>query len=175
MFYSLVGVAFCIGTLYATACYSESDSLCKTDETVVFSCALKGGKKTLSLCSSPKLTKKDGYIQYRFGTEKKIELEYPANRQASQKSFRFAHYSRFQVDRTVISFDRSGYTYAIFDSYDGDSNPAVREQGVEVTSQKNKKKTTTLLCSAPAKSNLGSLISVVACDKTDALNIDGCK
>src|SRR5262245_59396824 len=88
-------------------------SLCEETEKVVFSCQLKNPAKIVSLCSSTKLTKTEGYLQYRFGVPGKIELEYPKQRSDAQKSFHYSHYFRAQVDETEISFSSDGYTYTV--------------------------------------------------------------
>src|ERR1041385_3044873 len=69
-------------------------SLCAKDEKVIFSCPLMRSAKMVSLCSSPKLTKDAGYLQYRFGLPGKIELEFPDHRADSLKVFKYSHYFR---------------------------------------------------------------------------------
>jgi len=114
-------------------------SLCAKDEKVVFSCSLKRSMKTVSLCSSPKLTKESGYLLYRFGVPGKIELEFPDNRAESLKVFKYSHYFRAKVDYTEISFTRNGFTYSVFDDYNGEERPTVAEQGLTVTPENSKK------------------------------------
>src|SRR5690349_4637553 len=99
-------------------------SLCAKDEKVIFSCSLKRSMKTVSLCSSSKLTRESGYLQYRFGRPGKVELEFPNNRAGSLKAFKYSHYFRAKVDYTEISFIRNGFTYAVFDDYNGEEKPA---------------------------------------------------
>ena len=114
-------------------------SLCTNEEKVVFSCPLKRSPKIVSLCSSQKLTKDTGYLQYRFGIPGKIELEFPDNRAESLRVFKYSHYFRAKVDSTEISFSRNGFTYAVFDDYNGEEKPAVSEQGLTVTTESSKK------------------------------------
>jgi hypothetical protein len=133
-------------------------SLCTKDEKVVFSCSLKRSMKTVSLCSSPKLTKKAGYLQYRFGVPGKIELEFPDNRTESLKAFKYNHYFRAMVDSTEISFSRNGYTYTVFDEYNGEEKPAVSEQGLTVTT--DSKREVKYKCLTKPKADYGDLPDV---------------
>jgi len=121
---------------------SKANTLCTTDERVVFSCPLRKSMKLVSLCASVKLSKAEGYLQYRFGMPNRIELEYPRERVNSQKAFEYSHYFRAKVDLTDISFTKDGYAYKLFDEYNGEETPAVSGQGVSVTSPEARKETT---------------------------------
>jgi hypothetical protein len=141
----------CIGVILGCLCFNPArnatlearslapTSLCTKDEKVVFSCPLRRSTKTVSLCSSQKLTKDAGYLQYRFGLPGKIELEFPDNRADSLKAFKYSHYFRAKVDSTEISFSRNGYTYSVFDDYNGEEKPTVSQQGLTVTAENSKK------------------------------------
>ena len=107
-------------------------SLCEPAEKVVFSCTVTKVAKIVSLCSSKELTKERGYLQYRFGLPGKIELEFPKDRQLAQASFKYSHYFRAVIDQTEISFKSNGYSYAIFDDYNGEQNPARHDQGIRI-------------------------------------------
>jgi len=114
-------------------------SLCAKGEKVVFSCAVRRSGKVVSLCSSPELSKTNGYLQYRFGRPGQVELEFPKERSESRTLFKYSHYFRAQVDSTEISFTVNGYTYAVFDEYNGEETPVVSEKGLLVTSESSKK------------------------------------
>ena len=60
--------------------------------------------------------------------------------------FRYAQYSCYQVNRVAVSFQRGGYTYALFDSYEGDMLPKTHQQGVQVTPSGATRKEVTLMC-----------------------------
>ena len=135
-------------------------SLCGKGEKVVFSCSVKGSSRIVSLCSSIKLTKTEGYLQYRFGLPGKIELEYPKERAGSLKQFEYSHYFRAQVDRTTISFSVNGYSYSIFDNYEGEEKPIVWDEGLTVTSP-DSKKDVTYSCRGRAKADFGDLPDVM--------------
>ena len=134
-------------------------SLCNKDEKVVFSCPLRRSAKIVSLCSSQKLTKDAGYLQYRFGVPGKIELEFPEVRDDSLKVFQYGHYFRAKVDSTEISFSRNGYTYSVFDDYNGEEKPIVSEQGLTVTAE-NSKKEVKYLCRIKPTADYGALPEV---------------
>lgn len=55
-------------------------SHCKIDEKIVFSCLLEKSKKIISICASSNFSVENGYLQYRFGKQDKIELTLPASK-----------------------------------------------------------------------------------------------
>ena len=161
-------LSLCVCLILACLCYDPQEnaaysfaanSLCAKDEKVVFSCSLKRSMKIVSLCSSPNLTKAAGYLQYRFGAPGKIELEYPENRADSRKVFKYSHYFRAMVDSTEISFSRNGFTYAVFDEYNGEDKPPVSEQGLTVTTESSNKEVK-YLCQLKPKADYGDLPEV---------------
>src|SRR2546421_7716478 len=111
----------------------QPNSLCATDERIIFSCPIRRPAKIVSLCASKDLTSERGYLQYRFGVSAKIELEFPQSRTGTQQKFQYTHYFRAQVDLTEISFSSNGYEYQITDDYNGEEKPAQTTQGVSVT------------------------------------------
>lgn len=111
-------------------------SLCDNDEQVLFSCSVGKAGKLVSLCGSRKLEKGVGYLQYRYGTPKNIELTFPSAKSGSLEKFRYVHYFRFQVDRTFVSFSNGGFEYSVFSNYDGEEEPPVQEEGVMVSKKK---------------------------------------
>lgn len=150
-------------------------TLCRQGEEVFFSCPVKDGTRVVSLCGSPRLTAREGYLQYRFGRPRKLELEHPKRRQEAPQTFRYAQYSRYQVDRVAVSFRRGGFTYTLFDSYEGDASPPARHQGVQVTPSGAGRKEVTLECRGAAAGNLYSLSSILPCDKDDPLSMGECR
>jgi hypothetical protein len=149
-------------------------TLCQEDERVVFSCPVQGGTKIVSLCGAQHLTAQDGYLQYRFGRVGRVELEFPAQRQDTQGLFRYAHYFRYQVERMTVSFDTQGYTYTLFDAYEGDTKTKTHQQGVQIIPPGAPSKAITFLCRGPVHGMLHHLKTIVPCDKTDALNTSAC-
>jgi len=150
-------------------------TLCQRDEQVFFHCSVQGGRKMVSLCGSPQLTATDGYLQYRFGSVRKVELEFPRQRAESQKQFQYAHYLRYQVDRTEVRFTRDGYTYTLFDAYEGEAQKPQRLRGVQVDAPDARKNGVTLSCHGPAISKVQTLDTIVPCDKENPLNMGNCR
>lgn len=99
----------------------------------------------------------------------RIALTYPQDASAGVSSFLFAHYFRFQTDRTEVGFRNQRVEYAIFD-YTEDGR---RRAGVRVTTADGKE--TELLCSGPITSRLAELKAVLRCDADNALNGGSCR
>ncbi|MBL8149213.1 MAG: hypothetical protein JNN15_04720 [Blastocatellia bacterium] len=137
----------------------QSNSLCKTDEQIIFSCAIKKSKKIVSLCGSKTLTNSQGYIQYRFGTANNTELEFPKELQQNQSKFTYSHYFRAQVDYSGISFVNNGYSYTIFDEYNGEEKPVVKLAGVRIA--KGEQDPTELQCGSKPIAHWNFLEGVV--------------
>lgn len=149
---------------------NPSTSLCRAAEQTIFSCSVTGSPKFFSLCGSRSLDARRGYLQYRFGKPGAVELQFPRDRANAQRVFRYAHYFRAQVDRTEVTFDNEGYRYVVFDYYEGDIKPAVRESGVRVRRHGATTKETELTCDGKPTSKLGSLESIVPRDNDNPLN-----
>lgn len=66
----------------------EVNSLCTDSERIIFNCQVS--KKTLSLCASQNISKKSGYLYYRFGSPNAIEMQLPESSENSLESFVFA-------------------------------------------------------------------------------------
>jgi len=147
-------------------------SLCTSDEAVLFSCDVKDGKK-VSLCASQPISASQGYLQYRFGKGGAVELQYPADLHESQKKFAYSHYSRYQVSRTVVSFENGGYKYSITNDYEGDmpGEKSTKIQGVEVSKGE---KATMLACKRDAINKMSALESVIPCDRDDPVSGADC-
>jgi hypothetical protein len=138
----------------------QPNSLCASDEQIIFSCPIKRTAKIVSLCASGDLGKEHGYLQYRFGLPGKVELEFPKDRKQTQQQFHYSHYFRYQVDLTEISFSVDGYGYSIVDTYNGEEKPAISEQGVRVTAP-GKPKETTFTCAGKPKADYSKLQDVL--------------
>ena len=94
------------------------------NEEVIYSFETKNGKK-MSLVKD----KSNTYIQYRFGTKTKVEMEFPAERtKESWKKFHYNSYMRgggkenagMEIDN--ILFTNNGYEYVIYRSYHAEGN-----------------------------------------------------
>lgn len=149
---------------------SQSLSLCRDEEQVMFSCVVTPGARITSLCASSTLDHRRGYLQYRYGKPGAIELQFPEARANTQLAFRYAHYFRAQVDRTEISFDNRDYRYTLFDYFEGDAKPAIITAGVRVSKHGTKGQQIELLCHGKPTGKLGGLETVVPRDHDNALN-----
>ena len=147
-----------------------STSLCRVEEQAFFSCAVTGSAKFISLCGSKSLDARRGYLQYRFGKPGAVELQFPRARANTQRVFRYAHYLRARVDRTEVTFDNEGYRYVIFDYYEGDIKPTVRDSGVRVRRHGANAKETEITCDSKPTSKLGTLESIVPRDNDNPMN-----
>lgn len=148
-------------------------SLCRADEQVIFSCQVAGGLKFASVCGSKRLDAERGYVQYRFGRSGAPELVFPQGLKDTQKAFHYAHYFRAQVDRTELSFEHGGYKYSLYDYYEGDVKPVIREAGVRVTQAGGGRDSVELRCRGRAVNRLGVLSSVVPNDTDSELGPGG--
>jgi hypothetical protein len=167
MFVFVVVLFMCGGHSRATIASSamQATSLCTKGEKVVFSCALKSSTKLVSLCSSSQLTKIAGYLQYRYGLPGQIELEYPKDRTKPEQSFHYNHYFRAQVDLTEISFTNNGFTYTVFNNFNGEEKPAISEEGLTVT-RPNSEKDITYQCRGRAKMDFSAISDVLVNDSS---------
>src|SRR5215510_10310720 len=138
----------------------QANSLCASDERIIFSCPLKKPAKVVSLCGSKDLTSDRGYLQYRFGLPGKIELEFPKDRTGTQQKFQYTHYFRAQFDLTEISFHSNGYEYQVTDDYNGEEKPAQTIQGVMVTAP-GKPKEVSFTCRIKPKADYADLQAVL--------------
>ena len=89
------------------------------NESVIYSFKTKGDKKMVLVKDN-----NNKYIQYRFGTKSKIEMQFPAKRtEESWKQFHYIFYSRgggkanSGQEIANLSFTKDGYQYLIYDTY----------------------------------------------------------
>jgi hypothetical protein len=88
-------------------------SHCSADESVVFSCLLRNAK-VVSLCSSRVLAKDAGYLQYRYGPQGRVELEYPADRAATQTGFTLEQHRPYRMESELLHFTIGQYEYSVY-------------------------------------------------------------
>ena len=88
-------------------------TLCAESETALFSCPV--GAKILSLCASSPLTPDSGYVQYRFGSAAKVELEFPGSKVHPRNSLTLfgSGFARGYVAH--LNFNVGAYTYVVYD------------------------------------------------------------
>jgi len=146
---------------------SAIETHCSKQEQIIFSCAIKSSK-IVSLCASKALALGQASLTYRFGHLGKVELEFPSTPINSLKQFRSAFYSRYQTERTEVSFALNKFNYTIFDYYEGEQKQK-NIRGVRVLNQNGTKPETELLCYRQVKSELQKLSGIIPCDTENAL------
>lgn len=136
----------------------NSKSLCAASEQTIWSCTTTRNKLA-SVCASKDLTADRGYVQYRFGILGKVELEFPAERKDSQKSFKYSRYTRPLVTMLTLSFANGGFAYEIHDDDNSEEKPAVRAASVDI--KNGEKQVSSVVCKLPFKGSLMALEDLV--------------
>ena len=112
--------SFLIIVLQGSSLALASESLCKSDEKIVFSCPV-GHEKTVSVCASKSLSN-GGYIQYRFGRKDKIDLSVPSTTKASDVSID-GNSDGNRSGGTFIRFRKGVYSYVVVSLFNMPSDP----------------------------------------------------
>lgn len=100
--------------LFGSVESKAEETLCKASEVVKFSCAIKGSGKLVSVCSSPDLGRAKGYLQYRFGTHQRIELEFPSDTAGTQGKFSYSAESPEQLgEYEGLTFRNGDYQFTV--------------------------------------------------------------
>ena len=136
--------------------------LCAATENTFFACTTRHQKR-IALCGAA-----PGALQYRFGAIGHVELSVPEAAASGAERFRYAAYSRYQTDRTEVSFSNQGVDYTVFDYTEGKQHSA----GVTTTTPDGKERT--VPCSGPVTSRLPELKTMLRCDPDNALNGGSC-
>jgi len=91
--------------------------LCSASEVTIFSCRTTSGKG-IALCTSSDIGPKAGYIQYRFGTPKKVELVLPENRRPPLGYFKkdFQIFSRGSYE-TSLTYSAGAFTFQVYSAW----------------------------------------------------------
>jgi hypothetical protein len=97
---------------------ANSATLCTADEVILFSCNTKTRGRIISLCGSIKPNGPTSYIQYRFGTPKRIELVYPTDKKPPGTLFttRIDSYAGASYD-AIVNFTIKEYSYVIYSGH----------------------------------------------------------
>lgn len=106
-------LAFSHDLIKSTLCNREN-------EIVVFSCSItnRNHNKTASICASVKQGEHNSYIEYRFGTEKKIELTYSVTQNNKETHILYRGYANNEDIRKTdvyayFGFENNGFFYEI--------------------------------------------------------------
>jgi hypothetical protein len=144
------------------------ETLCNPSEIVVFSCPIARSTKIASVCASETLTEQKGYVQYRFGTRKKIELEFPKDRQGSVDQFVLSFYMRPMVTRASISFEIHGNRYAVTSDDESEEGYERHEHGVDVVTATGKH--VSLPCGKGVKADFLHVRDAMPCEADESGN-----
>lgn len=140
----------------------KSKSLCQAEEQTIWSCATTKNK-IASVCASKDLAEDKGYVQYRFGTAGKVELEFPKEHAGSQKAFKYSRYTRPLVTMLTLSFKPTAVVYEIHDDDNSEEKPPVRAASIDVTTGANIPFSIT--CKLPVTGSLMKLEDIVPRDE----------
>jgi hypothetical protein len=125
--------------ILATPSWAAEDTLCEAAEKLVWSC--HAAKKTYSVCSSSRLSKDAGYMQYRVGSRSKLEFAFPVTREHP--------FGRFNFDMGPhggsLEFKNSGFNYSIAADMRGLPSILVEKDGRQIASVRCKDETGDLL------------------------------
>ena len=135
---------------------TASNGLCSKTETPFFVCQTSNGR-LISLCEV-----QPNFVQYRYGTNKRIELNYPKSKK--EGDLLYAQYSRYQSDKYEVSFDKNGVTYSVFDYTEGKN----KISGVRVTLEDGTERE--IICKKVIASRMNELKKILPCDSDNALN-----
>ena len=89
---SILGTLLIVVPLFSMA---APGTLCSADEEVIFSCKTK--RKMYEICASKDLSATSGYMQYRAGSNGKVEFVYPSHPEAPAGKFHFGLLARGAV------------------------------------------------------------------------------
>lgn len=98
--------------------------LIEKGETEIFRFKTNAGK-TAVICKG----ENESYLVYRFGTNSKVELRYPADlNESSWELFTYSYYFRgggkenAGLDLNYLTFTNNGYTYKLYQEYSAEDN-----------------------------------------------------
>ncbi|MCX7514334.1 hypothetical protein [Frateuria sp. STR12] len=159
-------LAVAMAALFTGSCAGPSASfasgLCRAGETTYFSCPT-ARHKTIALCGGL-----PGALQYRYGTASKVELAYPQDAAEGPQKLGYAHYARYQAERTEVGFSRADVDYAVFDyTEQGRRSAGVRVAGADGAEHE-------VICAGAIDGRLEPLGKDLRCDADSALNGGQC-
>ena len=145
--FSLVALTISLPYLSQAA----QDSLCKAEEQTAFSCM--AGEKIISVCSSADATPSTGSLIYRFGLPGKApEMTYPVSNIRPGAAFQFGMDRVLRGGTEQLSFKSGRYTYTVFSDHYGPQGEDTPLQRSGVVIEKDGKRLSTKLCTAPVGS-----------------------
>lgn len=116
MLYHQVNKFFVISFFVFYISLAHTNSLCKSDQNVMFSCSMLNNK----LLSLGITSNENDSIHHKYGTHNKMELIYPPKKINENNLFTYNHYFRYQTDYIRIYFKNKNYIYTICYDYEAD-------------------------------------------------------
>lgn len=159
---ALLSVVLLTGSCAAGTGTSPTGGICHAGETTYFQCST-AHHKSLGLCGNLPST-----LQYRYGKPGKVELQFPDQAADGAKLLLYAHYHRYQTDRSEVTFSHAGVDYAVFDY----TESGKRSAGVHVTTADGAEHE--VLCDGAIHGRLDALKNSLRCDADNALNGGNC-
>jgi hypothetical protein len=92
-------------------------SLCAADEVTVFACPSRG--KQIAVCASRGWTPESGWVQYRFGTAKRIEVAVPSTFVRPADGVSVAQRPIARGGFAVAAFRADRYIYTVYSAISG--------------------------------------------------------
>lgn len=132
---------------------AKAQSLCVADEIPVFTCRI--GKNIASICASKVLDESRGYLQYRFGTRNKVELDIPPKQTYKPPMVGYMNATCASCYANYVRFTNGEYRYYVFNaSARGPDDPrtgaSTRNEPSGVVVMKNDKTIYSRRCTTPA-------------------------
>jgi hypothetical protein len=151
--------------------HHDVPSLCVQGERTYLSCETDK-RKIISICGA----QDDGNILagiYRYGTKKRIELEYPDPSHADPIStLKKNIYTRYGVEYKEISFTRNNHEYRVYSHYDMQEDKNNRSYGVSIIFPAPHYQEINIPCDRKIIDNINPLLDRIPCDTESAL---GCQ
>jgi predicted transcriptional regulator len=161
--------------LFTAASAVHAAGLCRPSEVTVFNCDLKENKKIVSMCASKDLSSTRGFLQYRYGNNRKIELKFPGDLKNSRDQIGYDEYSRPDLSAFIVGFDNGGYRYEISETTEGGDENGTTTRSLLV-SAKSGGRSLKLTCleNENTVSSISTLDQVLKCDKEHAIVEGAC-
>lgn len=104
--------------------------LCVEDEATLWACTT--GKRAFALCSSQRVTRTSGYMQYRASRAGKTEFHYPQTRRPPLGLFVF---NAFPNGDASVEFSNDGYRYSLVDPLRSSASILISAPGASGTTE----------------------------------------
>lgn len=127
------------------------------------------------MCASKDLSSTRGFLQYRYGNNRKIELKFPGDLKNSRDQFGYDEYSRPDLSAFIVGFDNGGYRYEISETTEGGDENGTTTRSLLV-SAKSGGRSLKLTCleNENTVSSISTLDQVLKCDKEHAIVEGAC-